>query len=261
MQLLKKKFNIKNECLVFNAKIGLSSQKDSIALWNALENDFVSIDFGDKNQLNKVHAIFDWFLDQGFKINANKYYSLSSLDLHSVLKNKKGNSFSLAILITSLAKLADVDLNILALPTDFYLSFSHQNKTYYFSLFSFRSLSLGNIVSLIKADLGFTANVKSFLKPPSLRDVFIHYVLEVKSSAFMNKEPEIAFKTIDFLIHFQGKTSSLIKERALVAHDLGCSNFAKKEIESIIENDPDNPLLDFLRYRLHEMRTQFNTYH
>lgn len=262
MYVISKNFNVVDECLQISDHLNCSVYSETKSILDDLLSAFKEFYTPKEDNRESFFSILKWMqVDQKFTCDSDNYFSLNSLDLGVFLKKRNGQSLSLAILAKYLADSVNLKVGILMLPSDSLISVSSGSSTSYFSFFNFNEIPYSSLKSLIISEKGLFCNHKFYFKPLNKVDVLIRYILEIKSIAVLNKMHEISFQAINILINWQGRSANWIKERAFIAQEIGCTSFAKQELENLIEQDPDSPFLDFLRYRLYEMRYQFNIYH
>ena len=241
--------------------LGLSNKEASYLSWNQLKSEVLVCYKIDR--IERLEALLDFvYQDKKFKQADDNYFTLASIDFGSMLHSRSGHALTLGLLIQSLAHVLDLKVQLHLLPVDVIFSFAHEGKVLYFSPLTGKEVSLHEVHCLIRAEDGNLAPLQpEYLLPTSHDDLMLRLMSDTKSSAMLQKKFEIAFYLCNLLIDWQGRHPHWIRERAFVAQQMGCISFASAELEILIEEEPDDPLMDLVKYRLHEMRHQHNVFH
>lgn len=235
-----------------------------VKAWNDLSNDVLHCYRIDA--FERLQALLKWMYQyQGFSQASESYFSMSSYHLEHVLASKMGHSTTLAILCKSLAEQLDLKVELLLLPSDVMLSF-YQEKTkeyHFFSALNGEPLSEHALLCFIRAEEGnlLLPSMDSYFEPATDEALIRRLLSEIKAVAHNEKAYEISFEICNILIAWRGRHTSLVRERAMLAQLLGCVDFASAEFMSLIEEEPDDPLIDFVKFKLHEMEFEHNVFH
>lgn len=214
----------------------------------------------------RLQALLVWMYQyKGFSQAYESYFSLSSYDLQHVIASKMGHSTTLAILCKSLAEQLDLKVELLLLPSDVMLSFYQEKtqKNHFFSALNGEPLTEHALTCFIRADEGNLklSSMDRYFEPATEEALLRRFMSEIKAVAHNEKAYEISFEICNLLIAWRGRHTSLVRERAMLAQLLGCVDFASAEFMNLIEEEPDDPLIDFVKFKLHEMEYEYNVFH
>ena len=107
-------------------------------------------------------------------------------------------------------------------------------------------MSLHEVHCLIRAEEGVMgADQQEFLTPAIDDDIILRLLNDMKAAALIQESSnyELGFELCNILIEWQGRHPHWIRERAFLAQKLGCVSFASSELEILIEEEPDDPLV------------------
>lgn len=241
--------------------LGLSTIKASQARWKILTDEVLS--FYRIDQLERLESLLDWYYNQQkFAQSDDDYFAAKSLDSGVVLRERRGTSLSLGILIQALGKHLDLEVELLLLPSDAVIAMEYKDSFYYFSALDGQPLSLHQLHCLVRAEDGNSAPMSDdYFIPASEDEILLRLLGDLKSSALAYKEFELSFEICSILIEWQGREISWLRERAFMAQQLGCIDFACAELEDVLELDPHDPLQEIVKYHLYEMKQQYNIFH
>jgi regulator of sirC expression with transglutaminase-like and TPR domain len=254
-------FTLPEICFELSADLGVSELEATEIRWQKLKNEV--LDCYKVKRMDRLEALLTWFYQkQGFGQAQDDYFSLSAIDLSSVMQHKQGHAVPLALLVQALAVELDLRVELLLLPVDVVIAFSEGNTTHYFSPHTGEPLSLHYVHCLIRAEEGnLIPNDHDYFLSASDDELLLRWLADIKAIALIEKSYEICFAVCNLLVDWQGRLPHWVRERAFVAQQLGCVTFASTELEALIEDEPEDPLQDLMRFRLYEMKHQHNVYH
>lgn len=241
--------------------LNLSSMKASQARWKMLTDEV--LDCYRIDRFERIQALLHWYYEhKKFSQSDDDYFAAKNLDIGSVLRERQGASLSLAIIFQALAEHLDLNVEILLLPSDAIISMRHQESAYYFSALDGTQLTFHQLHCLVRAHKGNLAPMSDdYFIPVSSEEILLRLLGDLKSSALSYKEFELGFEVCNILIEWQGREVYWLRERAFMAQQMGCIDFACAELEDVLELDPHDPLQEIVKYHLYEMKSQQNIFH
>lgn len=246
--------------LAISEYLGLSSAERAKWAWYELSGAVLSQYLVDQSQ--RFDALINWFYqDIGF-CSRPDYFSVNAADLANCILSRQGNSTTLGVCLTLLAKQLDIPSDIILLPGQTLIQVELNQQKHYIDPLTGKYVDRHYMHALVRGELGNAAALKpSYLKAASTQQIITRMLHELKSGAIVSKQYEVAMEVCNLLLTWYSDDVHLHRERAFIAQQLGCINLAAADLQFFIEQNPDDPLTELVKIQLRELSEQPETYH
>lgn len=209
----------------------------------------------------KIHQLLQlMYGDWGFYCDRNSYFRPENLYLSSVLRSKQGMPVSLGCILLYLADKLELPIYPVLFPTQLILRADVDNETAFIDPWNGEYLSQTDLQKLHQGAFGFGAQLSSdelaIAEPTALTERFAQMA---KSCLIREEMNDAALKYIESRIpttKTPKEKAYELRDRGLVLAQMGAYHAAVEDIQSFIDQCPDDPTAYMLMAKLPEMEKE-----
>ncbi|MGB0895155.1 MAG: SirB1 family protein [Parashewanella sp.] len=214
------------------------------------------------DQQQRLDALLTWFYQELRFCPHADYYSTSAADLAKCITSRQGNSTTLAIVLSLLAKQLDLKLEMVFIPGFTLLKSELNDQTQFIDPLNGKTVDKAYIHALVRGELGNHAPLKSkYFKPVTEKRLFSRMLHELKASSIMSHQYEQALECCNLLMQWHKDDIYLNRERAFIAEQLGCIKVAAQDLQHFVDNNPHDPVSELVKMQIQELNEHAETYH
>jgi len=196
-----------------------------------------------------------------FEIAAQDYFSMPSNSFYSFMSERQGNNVMATVLVASLLKMCDVEVEAIDFPGPMVLRIGGLNGFYVDPLsgekFDRRMLEL-----LVRGHLGdHIVMTEDHLVVATDEIINNRLLISIKQACLLAHEFELALTFNQWLLELSPDDPQQRMERGFVLQQLDCFKGASDDFSYFIDNCPDDPNSDVLKMHIKTLDAQSNTYH
>ncbi|WP_343192722.1 tetratricopeptide repeat protein [Buchnera aphidicola (Taiwanaphis decaspermi)] len=240
------------------------SKKYVLKKLNILVNKAKVIINKENTEYLKIKKLLYLFYNKWNFKEAKGIYNLSDVIwLDNVLKNKNGTGISLGILLLHIANKLSLNLMPVIFPTQLILKYQSPNgKIWLINPFNGETLDKHILKSFLKGNISI--NSKLYLDYLNEADnvlLIIKILDTLKSSLIEEKKMELALNVSNFLLQIDPTNPYEIRDRGLIYSQLDCDHVALNDLMYFIENCPDDPISEIIKFQIYSMEYKKLTLH
>jgi len=199
------------------------------------------------------HYLFE---EEGFRGNSGDYYNPCNSYLNDVLDSRQGIPITLSILFVAIGRRLGMKVHGVSFPGHFLARYEDADGVLLVDPFN-----RGKILSeagcrdrlqeMYGERIGFHPE---FLEPARHREVLLRLLTNLKIIALMRTDYPMALQMLNRLLLFKPEGGQELKERGLVSYQLECFGSALKDLETYLNEVPQDPDRTTLEAYIHDLR-------
>jgi regulator of sirC expression with transglutaminase-like and TPR domain len=205
---------------------------------------------------DRVIAVSELFAALGFHGNTDDYYDPKNSLLPDVLARKTGIPITLSIVWCAMAARAGLVARGIAFPGHFLVRASadggHEPEIVIVDPFAAgRIIGDEDATALLRRAIGEGAQLHpSLFAPATARATLVRLLTNLESTWAKRGEHARAFLAVDRIVTLVPDSARMLRERAALALRIGATEVARRDLERVIELEPQAPDVPHIEARL-----------